>query len=82
MTWGAARLSGSTGEIAMKQKTATPSLISDLTAVAGLYRNVFWMFRQQLKRGPDWQQELFDEAMRPPLPEKNREPELAGTRRN
>jgi hypothetical protein len=66
----------------MKQQQSSPSILRDLGAVAGLYRNVIWMLGQQLKRGSDWQQHLYDESMRVPTPEETRERELAGTRHN
>lgn len=66
----------------MKQKQYSPSILSDLGAVAGLYRNVIWMFGQQLKHGSDWQQHLYDESMRIRTPEESRQRELAGTRHN
>ena len=69
----------------MKQKTPSPSLLHDVAAVAGLYRNVLWMMRQQLRHGPDWQQHLMEESMRlpqPPAPGDEREVELAGSRHN
>jgi hypothetical protein len=64
----------------MKQKQYSPSILRDLGTVAGLYRSVFWMLSQQLKHGSDWQQQLYDQSMRVPLPEEQRE--LAGTRHN
>ncbi|MEO8457817.1 MAG: hypothetical protein ABI559_08400 [Chloroflexota bacterium] len=68
----------------MTKKSQSPSILRDVVAVAGLYRSVFWMVRQQLRHGPDWQQHLLDESMRPysSSPDDNRRPELAGTRRN
>jgi hypothetical protein len=57
----------------MKQKSPFPSLLSDVVAVAGLYREVFWMMGQQLRYGPDWQQHLYDEALRIREPEEERE---------
>jgi len=64
----------------MKQKQSSPWILQDLGAVAGLYRNVVWMLGQQLKHGPDWQQQLYDESMRIPTSDESRERELAGTR--
>jgi hypothetical protein len=55
----------------MKQKNPSPSLLSDVVAVAGLYREVFWMVGQQLRHGPDWQQHLYDEALRSGSPRKS-----------
>ena len=66
----------------MKHKQSSPSILHDLGAVAGLYRNVVWMLGQQLKHGSDWQQHMYDEAMRIPAREESRQRELAGTRRN
>jgi hypothetical protein len=57
----------------MKQKNASPSLLRDVVAVAGLYREVLWMLGQQLRHGPDWQQRLQDEALRIRQPEESRE---------
>jgi hypothetical protein len=57
----------------MKQKSPSPSLLSDVVAVAGLYREAFWMLGQQLRHGPDWQQRLYDEALRIRRPEESRE---------
>ena len=66
----------------MKQKQSSPSILHDLGAVAGLYRNVVWMLGQQLKHGSDWQQHMYDESVRIPTREESRQRELAGTRRN
>ncbi len=66
----------------MKQKQPSSSVLHDLGAVAGLYGNVFWMLGQQLWYGPDWQQQLYNESMRVPVPEESRERELAATRHN
>jgi hypothetical protein len=57
----------------MKQKNYSPSLLSDVVAVARLYRDVFWMLGQQLRHGTDWQQRLQDEAMRIRQPRESRE---------
>jgi hypothetical protein len=51
----------------MKTSTRTrddrePSLISDIGAIAGLYRTIFWMMGQRLHHGPAWQEHLEDEA--------------------
>ena len=48
----------------MKDKQETPSVLRDFGAVAGLYRNVVWMIGQRVQRGPDWQQRLFEDAVR------------------
>jgi hypothetical protein len=49
----------------MKDTKDSPSILQDLGTVAGLYcRNVAWMLTQRVQRGPDWQQKLFDEAVR------------------
>lgn len=48
----------------MKDKQSSPSVLRDLTAVAGLYRNVVWMVGQRMHRGPDWEQKVFDDAVR------------------
>ena len=64
----------------MKQKSVSPSLLRDVVAVAGLYRDVFWMLGQQLRYGQDWQQRLQDDVMLMHRPEKARE--LAGQRHN
>ncbi len=64
----------------MKQKSPSPSLLNDVVAVAGLYRDFFWMLGQQLRHGPVWQQHLHDEALRIRNPEESRE--LAAQRRN
>ncbi len=66
----------------MTKKDTSPSLLRDVVAVAGLYRSVFWMMRQQLRHGSDWQQHLLEESMRMYAREDERQPELAGTRRN
>jgi hypothetical protein len=57
----------------MKPKSPSPSLLSDVVAVAGLYREVFWRLGQQLRHGPDWQQRLYDESVRIRKPEESRE---------
>jgi hypothetical protein len=57
----------------MKQKNSSPSLLRDVVAVAGLYRDVLWMLGQQLRHGSDWQQRLQDEAMRIRQPQESRE---------
>ena len=57
----------------MKSKNSSPSILRDVTAVAGLYRSVFWMLSQQLRHGTDWQQHLYDEALRIRKPEESRE---------
>ena len=64
----------------MKQKSPAPSLLTDVFAVAGLYREVFWMLGQQLRYGQDWQQHLYDEALRIRKPEESRE--IAAQRHN
>jgi hypothetical protein len=64
----------------MKSKNSSPSLLRDVTAVAGLYREVFWMLGQQLRYGPYWQQHLYDEALRIREPGESRE--LAAQRHN
>jgi hypothetical protein len=64
----------------MKQKSPSPALLSDVVAVAGLYRSVFWMLGQQLRHGPDWQQHLYDETLRIRKTEESRE--LAAQRHN
>ena len=66
----------------MTHKQSSPSILHDLSAVAGLYRSVFWMLSQQIRHGSDWQQHLYDQSMRITTPEDNRQRELAGTRRN
>ncbi|HVP05949.1 MAG TPA: hypothetical protein VMT90_09765 [Dehalococcoidia bacterium] len=48
----------------MKDKKESPSVLRELSAVAGLYRNVVWMIGQRVQRGPDWQQRLFEDAVR------------------
>lgn len=48
----------------MKDKNSSPSILQDLGAVAGLYRNVAWMLSQRVQRGSDWQQKIFDDAVR------------------
>ena len=48
----------------MKDTNGSPSVLRDLGTVAGLYRNVVWMLGQRVQRGSDWQQKLFDEALR------------------
>ena len=48
----------------MKDKKGSPSILQDLGAVAGLYRNVAWMLSQRVQRGADWQQKVFDDAVR------------------
>lgn len=48
----------------MKDKQGSPSILQDIGAVAGLYRNVAWMLTQRVQRGPDWQQKVFDDAVR------------------
>ena len=49
----------------MKTKnTESPSILHDLGAVAGLYREVAWMLSQRVQKGPDWQQKLYDDAVR------------------
>lgn len=57
----------------MKNKTQTPSLASDLGAIAGLYRTVFWMFGQRLSHGPEWQERLGDDALRVQAMERREE---------
>ena len=64
----------------MKQKNTSPSLLRDVVAVAGLYREVLWMLGQQLRHGPEWQQRLQDETMRIREPEESRE--MAAQRHN
>jgi hypothetical protein len=66
----------------MKEKNGSPSVLRDLTAVAGLYRNVVWMFGQRMQRGPDWQERLFDEAIRREAVEEMRQREVVASRRN
>ena len=48
----------------MKDKNSSPSILQDLGAVAGLYRNVAWMLSQRVQRGGDWQQKVFEDAVR------------------
>jgi hypothetical protein len=49
----------------MKTKSNdSPSIIRDLGTVAGLYRDVAWMLVHRVQRGPDWQQKMFDDAVR------------------
>lgn len=48
----------------MKDKHSSPSILQDLGAVAGLYRNVAWMLSQRVQRGGDWEQKVFDDAVR------------------
>jgi hypothetical protein len=57
----------------MKRKNASPSLLRDAVAVAGLYREMLWMLGQQLRHGSDWQQRLQDEAMRIRQPDESRD---------
>jgi hypothetical protein len=57
----------------MKQKSPSPSLLRDVVAVAGLYREVLWMLGQQLRHGPDWQEHLYDESLRIREPRESRE---------
>ena len=64
----------------MKSKTDSPFVLRDLIAVAGLYRNVAWMFGQRMRRGPDWQQQMFDEAVQRNEIEAEREREVALSR--
>jgi hypothetical protein len=66
----------------MKQKETSPSILQDIGAVAGLYKNVVWMLGQQLRHGSEWQQHLFDESTRYPRSGETRERDLAHTRRN
>ena len=61
----------------MKQKNDSPSVWRELTAVAGLYRNVVWMLGQRVQRGPDWQQQLFKESVRRDEVSARRDRELA-----
>lgn len=61
----------------MKDKSGSPSLLRDLGSVAGLYRNVVWMMGQRVRRGPDWEQKLFDEAVRrDEIADRDRQPAL------
>jgi hypothetical protein len=66
----------------MTHKQTSPSILRDLSAVAGLYRSVFWMLGQQIRHGSDWQQHLYDQSIRIPTPEDTRQRELAATRHN
>ena len=61
----------------MKQKNDSPSVLRDVTAMAGLYRDVAWMFGQRVRRGPEWQQKLFDESVRLQAMEDMREREVS-----
>jgi len=63
----------------MKDRSTTPSILQDLGAVAGLYKNVAWMLTQRVHKGPDWQQKMFDEAVRRDVVRGHteREPEAA-----
>lgn len=47
-----------------KTSTNSPSIVSDISAIAGLYKTVIWMLSQRLQRGPDWEARLEDDAMR------------------
>ena len=64
----------------MKTKNESQFVLRDLVALAGLYRNVAWMFGQRMRRGSDWQAQLFDEAVQrgefSPDPESEREAAL------
>ncbi len=57
----------------MKQNSSSPSLLRDVVAVAGLYRQVIWMLGQQLRHGPDWQERIQEEALRIHGPGESRE---------
>lgn len=48
----------------MKDKYGSPSILQDIGAVAGLYRSVAWMLSQRVQRGSDWEQKVFDDAVR------------------
>ena len=65
----------------MKDKYGSPSILRDLGAVAGLYRNVAWMLGQRVQRGPDWEQKLFDDAVRRDEIAEQRQREAALRRR-
>ncbi len=61
----------------MKAHETNPSLLRDLGAVAGLYKNVAWMLSQRVQRGPDWQEKLYEDAVRRDEREqRHREPVL------
>ena len=66
----------------MKHKTESPSLIRDVGAIAGLYRDVFWMLGKRLQHGPDWHQRLSDDAMRLQELEEPREHHASASRHN
>jgi hypothetical protein len=60
----------------------TPTLFQDLGTVARLYGTVFWMFGQRVKRGPDWEEKLTEEALGAYAPGRTYEPDPALQRHN
>ena len=65
----------------MSKVMRSPSLLQDLGALAGLYRNVFWMMGHK-ERWPRWSQEWPSDASRLPAAEskKERSGEPVGTK--
>ena len=64
----------------MKQTHSSPSVLRDLGMVAGLYRNVAWMLGQRVQHGADWQQRLFEDAVRRDVADEM-QPRKTGLRR-
>ena len=60
----------------------TPTLLRDIGTVARLYGTVFWMFGQRVKRGPNWEEKLTEEALRSSAPSETYEPRAAGRHHN